>query len=424
MFFGKKHKRKAATIKIRESHHETIPVDDLVPGMFITELDIPWEQSPFLFQGFRLENLQDVEAVKNCCKQVTIDVTQTRKISLPRHAVDERGFTHTTHIQRSSTTRLEISRATNVYRQTSTLVNDIIDDVRLGKAIDSKNAKEAVSGAVDSIIRTPDAMLMLTRIKHRDAYTAEHSLNVAILTIAFGRALGLERDKLEQIGVCGLLHDMGKIVIPNEVLNKQGQLSPEEFEIMKQHTTNGRDIIAASGGEFPGAMDVAHAHHERLDGSGYPRGLYGHQTTLWTKIVAIADTFDAMTSDRVYKEGRTNMDAFRVLNEGRGKLFDTNLVMRFIGSIGIYSPGSLVLLNSGEIGLVVESNPKAALLPQILLLRNPQQQEIEPRMIDLADQVKIPGSGIFYKITKMLRASEHGIDLPQLREQGFLLNQL
>jgi HD-GYP domain-containing protein (c-di-GMP phosphodiesterase class II) len=207
-------------------------------------------------------------------------------------------------------------------------------------------------------------------------------------------------------------------------LNKQGQLSPEEFEIMKQHTTNGRDIIAASGGEFPGAMDVAHAHHERLDGSGYPRGLYEHQTTLWTKIVAIADTFDAMTSDRVYKEGRTNMDAFRVLNEGRGKLFDTNLVMRFIGSIGIYSPGSLVLLNSGEIGLVVESNPKAALLPQILLLRDPHQQEIEPRMIDLADQVKIPGSSIFYKITKMLRASEHGIDLTQLREQGFLLNQL
>lgn len=301
----------------------------------------------------------------------------------------------------------------------------MMDDIRLGKAIDTKGAKQVVSDAVDSIIKTPDAMMMLTAIKNRDEYTAEHSLNVAVLTIAFGRALGLERERLEELGVCGLLHDMGKVLTPDEVLLKEGKLTQEEFSIMKKHPVNGRNIIADSGGNFPGAMDVAHSHHERVDGHGYPRGLYEHQMTLWSKIVSITDAFDAITSNRCYQDGRTNMEAFRIMNKSRGKQFDSNLVMRFIGAVGIYPPGSIVKLNSGESGVVIESNPKSSLLPKVLIIRNALDMVEEPRLVDLADKVLVPGSNReYYKITASLKKSETDIDLQDLKDNGFLLTEV
>jgi len=275
VFDEKKNRKKPATIIIKESHLQEIPVGELTPGMFVAKLDIPWEDSPFLFQGFKLENWQDVDAVISCSKSVTIDIRQTQKIKLPRLDTDQNGFSTTTRIKRSSSTKQEIGRATRTYKETSSLVNNMMDDIRLGKAIDTQGAKQVVSDAVDSIIQTPDAMMMLTRIKNRDEYTAQHSLNVAILTIAFGRALNLERERLEELGVCGLLHDMGKILTPDNVLLKEGSLDEEEFQEMKKHPVYGRDIIASSGGLFPGAMDVAHSHHERLDGSGYQITLSG-----------------------------------------------------------------------------------------------------------------------------------------------------
>ncbi len=416
-----KKRKRPASISITESKLQDIPVGELAPGMFVAELDIPWEESPFLFQGFRLENWNDVDAVVNCCQRVKIDFQQSTKIKLPRHDRENADKAAGTRINRSSSTKQEIKRATKTYDSASGLVNNIMDDIRLGKAIDTQSAKQVVSEAVDSIIHTPDAMLMLTRIKDRDEYTAQHSMNVAVLTIAFGRALGLERERLEELGVCGLLHDMGKVLTPSEVLLKQGKLTHEEFLQMKKHPVDGRDILSSNGGLFPGAMDVAHSHHERLDGSGYPRGLYEHQTTLWSKVVAITDAFDAITSDRCYQDGRTNMDAFRILNNERGTKFDSNLVVRFIGAIGIYPPGSIVKLNSGESGVVIEANPKHALLPSVLLLRDKEERIIEPRLINLAEKVKIAGMDEFYKITSTLRSRETSIDLHEMKDKGFLL---
>ena len=425
MFFKKEKKRRTRpSITVKESTLQKIPVGELSPGMFVAELDIPWEDSPFLFQGFKLQNWEDVDAVIACCKEVTIDIQQTEKINLPRNAVDQSNRVSHGKLQKIDT-RTEITNATKHYNQASKLVVNMMDDIRLGKAIDTKGAKQVVSEAVDSIIKTPDAMLMLTAIKNRDKYTAEHSLNVAVLTIAFGRALGLERERLEELGVCGLLHDMGKVLTPDEVLLKEGKLTEEEFKIMKKHPVNGRNIIADSGGNFPGAMDVAHSHHERVDGHGYPRGLYEHQMTLWSKIVSITDAFDAITSNRCYQDGRTNMEAFRIMNKARGRQFDSNLVMRFIGAVGIYPPGSIVKLNSGESGVVIESNPKSSLLPKVLIIRNALDMLEEPRLVDLAEKVLVPGSTReYYKITAALKRSETDIDLQDLKDKGFLLTEV
>jgi HD-GYP domain-containing protein (c-di-GMP phosphodiesterase class II) len=389
--------------------------------MYVAELDIPWEDSPFLFQGFKLQNWEDVDAVIACCREVTIDIQKTEKINLPRNTIDQNNHVSHGKLQKVDT-RSEIDNATKNYNQASKLVVNMMDDIRLGKAIDTESAKQVVSDAVDSIIKTPDAMMMLTAIKNRDDYTAEHSLNVAVLTIAFGRSLGMERERLEELGICGLLHDMGKVLTPDEVLLKEGKLSDVEYSIMKKHPTNGRNIIADSGGNFPGAMDVAHSHHERIDGHGYPRGLYEHQMTLWSKIVSITDAFDAITSNRCYQDGRTNMEAFRIMNKARGKQFDSNLVMRFIGAIGIYPPGSVVQLNSGESGVVIEANTKSSLLPKVIIIRDPLNIPMEPKLVDLAEKVLVPGSNRdYYKITTMLKGSQTDIDLHELKAKGFLL---
>jgi HD-GYP domain-containing protein (c-di-GMP phosphodiesterase class II) len=392
--------------------------------MYVAELAIPWEESPFMFQGFKLKSWEDVDTVIEHCRHVTVDFKQTQILKIPRNEIGDQRYSSMGKIQRSASTQQEITRANKTYKHASGLVHNMMDDIRLGKAIDTKAAKEVVSDAVDSIIRTPDAMMMLTTIKNRDEYTAEHSLNVAVLTIAFGRALNMERERLEELGVCGLLHDMGKVLTPDEVLLKEDRLTEEEFQVMKKHPTNGRDIIAGSGGNFPGAMDVAHSHHERIDGHGYPRGLYEHQMTLWSKIVSITDAFDAITSNRCYQDGRSNMEAFRIMNKARGKQFDADLVMRFIGAIGIYPPGSIVKLNTGESGVVVEANPKSSLLPKVLIVRDAIDQVLEPRLIDLADKVKTPLGNEFYKIITTLKRSETSIDVHELKEKNFLLTEI
>lgn len=425
MFFKKDKKRpRRPAITVTENTLQKIPAGELVPGMFVSELDIPWEDSPFLFQGFKLQNWEDVDAVIACCREVSIDIKQTEKINLPRNLTEESKRVAHRKVQKKDT-RSEIGRATRLHGEASKLVTNMMDDIRLGKAIDTQGAKQVVSEAVDSIISTPDAMMMLTAIKNRDEYTAEHSLNVAVLTIAFGRALGLERERLEELGACGLLHDMGKVLTPDEVLLKEGRLNEEEYQVMKKHPTNGRDIIAGSGGNFPGAMDVAHSHHERIDGHGYPRGLYEHQMTLWSKIVSITDAFDAITSNRCYQDGRTNMEAFRIMNKARGKQFDSNLVMRFIGAIGIYPPGSIVKLNSGESGVVIETNPKSSLLPKVMLIRDAHSIIMQPKLVDLSEKVVAPGTnGEFYKITTMLKRNETDINLEELKAQGFLMTEV
>lgn len=419
-----KKRLRPATIVVKDSSLDTIPANQLAPGMYVAELDIPWEDSPFLFQGFQLKDWHDVDAVQKCSKSVVIDQQKTQRINLPRRQAENSAPAVHTTVTKNAVTHQEIVRAGRLHDNTSNLVHNIMNGIKLGKAIDTQSAREVVTETVDSMITAPDAMMMLTRIRERDDYTAQHSMNVAVLTIAFGRALKMKRERLIELGVCGLLHDMGKVLTPIEVLNKEGSLNEEEFEIMKHHPKDGRDILASSGGLFNGAIDVAHAHHERLDGSGYPRGLYAHQTTQWSKIVAITDVFDAITSDRCYKNGRTSLEAFRILNNSRGSKFDSNLVMRFIGSIGIYPAGTIVKLNSGESGIVIEANPKKALQPKVLIVRDAEEQLVQARLIDISEQVRIEGQEAIYKIVDTLHPSKTSIDMHELKNSGFLLDTI
>lgn len=409
----------------KDSNLARIDASGLQPGMYVHKLDRSWLDSPFLFQGFVLDNWDDVHAVQDICKWVIIDIKRQVKIDRPERAISSSSCASTTlTTTKPVPAERELKRANRAFQHTSKLILDTIDGIQLGKSIDTPLAKEAVAECVDSIICAPDAMLMLTQLKDKDLYTSQHSLNVAILSIAFGRALGIERTKLEELGLCGMFHDMGKVLTPDKILNKKGRFTGEELAIMKQHPANGREIIVSSGGFFSGAVDVAYGHHEWLNGTGYPNKRYDHQLTTWTKIVAITDAFDAITSARVYKKGHSNMEAFRILNKERGTHFDSRLVMKFISAIGIYAPGSSVLLNTGEAGVVIETNPRSALKPKVLILRDKAAQPVTPRLLNLSDPQITASNGQPYRVIRMLKENEYGINLHDLLKTGYAGDQV
>jgi putative nucleotidyltransferase with HDIG domain len=397
-----------------------MPVADLRVGMRVMELDRPWEGTPFLFQGFVIESEDELELVRELCDSVYIDIESTIEYrNAPLKPGQSGSGTTITRIAKKTPVERELYTAHRTYTDSARLTKSVLDDVRLGRVIDTPATKSAVESCVESILRSPDALLLLTNLRNKDAYTAEHSLNVSILTLALGRHMGLDREKLVELGMCALLHDVGKMLVPDEILNKEGRFTDEEFETMKQHTVYGRDLLMASTGMPLASLDVAHGHHEAIDGSGYPRGLTGGSMSEWTKAVAITDAFDAITTERVYREARTSLDALRILNGSRGRRYDTELVRKFVRAVGIFPPGSVVELTNGFVCVVVESNEEQRLRPRVLVVRFQGQDLDEPRPLNLAtiraDKQKRP-----IQITRMLRPDKAGVDLLALRDRGFL----
>jgi putative nucleotidyltransferase with HDIG domain len=312
-------------------------------------------------------------------------------------------------------------QAQSTHVASSRLIRTIMDDVRLGKSVDTPAAREAVTECVDSVIANQDAIALLTRIREKDEYTSQHSLSVSILTVALGRHMGMDRAELIDLGLCGLLHDVGKVMIPDEVLLKPGKLSEPEMDVMRGHTTYGRDVLMSSRGAPLKALDVAHAHHERFNGSGYPRGLTESQITPYTRMVAITDTFDAITTDRIYSNSRANMEAFRILSKGRNTHWDAKLVIGFVEAIGIYPAGTAVELSNNMIGIVVETHPTLKLRPKVVLTHTPDGPLNPPVLLELATQMK-DEHGQALQIGRVLRPSVADVSLHTLRDRGILDN--
>jgi HD-GYP domain-containing protein (c-di-GMP phosphodiesterase class II) len=399
-----------------------IDVKDLRVGMYVSKLDRPWLETNFLFQGFELKNENDVKAVQQQCDYVYIDVTKqskTPQIYAKSTAYSKDFLEKHTPPEKRSTFAKEIKNAEYVHHKTSNLVKSFMEEVRLGKTINVELAKKAVAECVESIINAPDALMWMTQLKKRDEYTAQHSMNVCIYSIALGRHINLPIAELHHVGLCGMMHDMGKMKIPLEILNKPGKFTSEELKIMQGHTTLGWKLLMASPGMYGGAIDVAHTHHEKLDGTGYPRQLKAEQITPYARIVAIADMYDAITSDRIYQNGRTHLEAISILTKNSGSHLDSLLTIKFIECLGIYPPGSVVELNTGEVGIVVEVNPKAKIRPKIILLLDEHKQPRQERLIDLS-KLDLDASGHAYSIRKTERPDTYNVDVIQYYQKGIL----
>lgn len=401
-----------------------IDVHELKVGMYVCKLDKPWLESGFLFQGFELKNQTDVDAVKKECQFVFIDVEKQNispKFEARSSAYLSGSLEKSPPKSRSSFVQ-EIDCAAHVYGKTSDLVRSFMEDVHFGKAINVAIAKKVVAECVDSVLNAPDALIWMTQLKHRDMYTAQHSMNVCILSVALGRHLNLDETALNNLGLCGMMHDMGKMKVPLDILNKPGRLEPDELKIMQSHSLEGAKLLIHSKDMYAGAIDVARCHHERLDGAGYPHQLIDTQITFYTRIVTIVDMYDAISSDRVYQKGRGHLEAIKIMASMCGTQLDTKLTYKFIECLGIYPSGSIVELNSGEIAVVVEVNPRHKLKPKIMLLLDENKQK---RPLQLVDLFLMGGMEVNNRTIKnIIRADQYNIDLEAYYNRGLIGNGL
>jgi len=302
----------------------------------------------------------------------------------------------------------ELPTARHVYLAAKTIVQNAMHDTRLGRAINVEAVNQVVSDMADSIFRNPDALSSLSRLKRFDEYTFYHSVNTALLAMSLGRSLGFDRSALHVAGVGTLLHDIGKMKVPLEVLNKPGRFEAHEMEIMKQHVLRGVEVLAGTTGLGDSYIQPALEHHERVNGTGYPHQRAKNEISQFGLITAVVDIYDAMTSDRCYHKGRPSHEVLQLLYRlSLDGHLDSMLVQRFIQVVGIYPVGSIVELNTGETGIVKQINHHAPLAPLVLLVKSAGNTVLSsPHELDLVAQINTPHR----KITAILDPQHAGID--------------
>ncbi|MCW8931325.1 MAG: HD-GYP domain-containing protein [Gammaproteobacteria bacterium] len=396
-------------------------VDLLEIGMFVSRLDRPWEETDFIYQGFQINTLDELHTLKETCEYVYVRAAKQKwHIEQDSEPSEEsKQQERITYINKVPIDQ-ELNQARSAYRDASSQTSAILDSIRLTGELNVHQVNQVVDDCVDSILRNDSALVWLTQIRNKDNYTAEHSLRVCIYAIALGRELGFRELELQNIGVCGLLHDVGKVRIPENLLLKQENLTEEEVKIMQLHPVYGKKLLISKSGIYPGAVDVAYCHHERLDGSGYPRGITAERIPYYAKIIGILDSYDSMISDKPYSKGMTTLDACRHIYQCKDSLYDKTILGHFIHFIGIYAPGSLVEMNTGEVGIVIETNNEDGIKPKILLVLGSDKQEKNERIIDLK-KGDITFTNTRYVIKKSLSNGAYGIKIESYLKKGLLV---
>lgn len=383
-----------------------IPVSELKFGMYVAELDRPWTDTPFVFQGFVLSTQQQLDALKKYCKTVFIDVERGPAPApqpTPRAPYPER-----------VSVEQEYRPARTAYKASRSLLGDVLGAVRIGRTLDAGRVAAAVSSMTESVLRNPDALLLFSQLRAKGEYTESHAIDSSVYMITFGRFLQLGQAQIEFLGYLGLLQDVGKVRLARELLDKRGRLSMEEYEQAKLHVRYSEEILRATPGLPADLARAAGLHHERLDGSGYPKGLRGPEIGQYGLIAAIVDTFDALTVRRPYAEPVSPSAAISMLYRWRGIYFDANLVEQFIRCIGIFPVGSLVELNTGEVGVVIAQNPAKRLLPRVMVIRDSHRNPMIPqKLLDLS-RAPMASKDEAYRIRGTLEAGAVPFDAEEL----------
>ena len=395
-----------------------IPVSRLKPGMFIQEMCGDWMSHPFWRAQFKLKDSADLRRiVESGIQHVYIDTdkgiddvdavaAEDVKQAVEQEIIAALSVPEAQHVR--ATVHEELARARKVHEQAHKVVRTMMSDVRLGKAVSIEDAEPVVEAITGSVLRNSGALLGLIGIKNKDDYTFLHSVSVCTLMIAFGRSLGLEGDELRQGGIGGLLHDIGKMKVPDAVLNKPGRLTDAEFDLIRQHPGDGHEVLVNTPGIGPIPLDITRHHHERLDGTGYPDRLAGDQISAMARMAAIVDVYDAITADRCYHKGMPAAEALRKMWEWSTNHFDQKLLQAFMRCVGIYPVGSLVRLESGRLGVVVEQNDGSLLTPKLRVFFSTRSNGyIKPEMLDLGRKL---GSGGGDRIVSAESPDKWGVD--------------
>ena len=353
-----------------------IKVNDVRLGMYIQEVCGSWMDHPFWKNSFKLTDDNDLNTLKNCgVDEIWIDTSLGLDVDsgVAAHSQSEAELKVENELKKIEQTpqktealvslQIELIAAKKLHAKAKKAVVSIFKDVRMGNALKFDDAVSLVNEINQSIIRNPSALICLSRLKTADNYTYLHSVSVCVLMIALGRQLGMKDDMLKQAGIAGLLHDIGKVFIPDEVLNKPGKLTDEEFNIVKMHPVKGWEFLKDSGEVSDLILDVCRHHHERVDGMGYPDKLSGEALTLFARMGAVCDVYDAITSNRSYKKGWEPVESIRKMAEWNNGHFDEVVFHAFVKTVGIYPTGTLLKLKSGRLGVVTDQSKKSLVMP-------------------------------------------------------------
>ena len=400
---------------------QKVPVAELQFGMYVWELDRPWTETPFMFQGFVLKSPQQLEALRKYCKHVYIDTEKADNAApqakLPSGAgplaADLPGTGKVVHREPSSVEG-EWPAARAALKEGQSAVAALFEAVRVGKVLEAGEARTAVGNMTASMLRNPDALMLFAAMRERGGYQLERALDVSVYMIAFARFLGMEEEDVERAGLVGLLQDIGMLQLPSEMLQKPGRLEPAEFKVVQGHVERASKVLAGAVGLPADVARLAAQHHERYEGTGYPQGLRGGAIGVIGAMAGIVDTFDALTVKRPYAEPLSPSNALNLLFRMRGKSFHPVLVEQFIRCIGYFPVGSVVELNSGEIGVVVSQNVEQRLQPRVMVVRDAAGQPLRPqKLLNLAKLPKMSAEEP-YRIRRTLEYGRAGTTLNEI----------
>lgn len=376
-----------------------IDTKDVALGMYVTRIDRPWLETPFLLQGFMINTPEDKELLTKYCEYCYVDVHRSKTIKPDFQGTTHRSTTpvrknpekpgrpkvkpfkrrHT--IEDSATMEEELHRVQKSHKTMTSVLKDMMFSLRSSKKLDLKATQEAIKPMVDSMIRNPDALLWLNRLRQLDDYNYSHALGCSMWSMAMGRQLGLPRMDIESLGIGGLLLDVGKTQIPEKLLTKKELLSEQENAIIQSHVQKSMEILLRDNKVNIKILGMIEHHHERINGEGYPEGLTGDYIPLFAKIAAIVDCYDAITSHRSYAKAISSQEAVKKIYEWRGKDFQAELVEEFIQAVGMFPAGTLIELTDGSVAVVVNESRTRRLRPKVMLLLNPDKSMREDYII-------------------------------------------
>jgi len=408
-----------------------IAVRDLEVGMFVSDLDRPWHQTPFPIQGFRIRSQDDIRALASHCSWVSVDVAEARdsvelsKVVRPAFGAkggQRGGGREELHLPPLSIREPVKYQAVTTLKREMKLSKRLLEDAgvaleQLYAAVTSQEARDlrpvaaVINKMVRSVIRQPDALLWLSRIRQHDNHVYRHALNTSVWALVCGRQLGLNEGLLNHLGLGCLLSQVGKTQLPEDLLSREGQLGPEEYALYRTYVDKGMDILEFSG-LSRAVLSIVQGHRERHNGSGFPEGIRGDRIPLLAKIAGLAEFFESLIGPREsLAEPMTPAKAVALLYDMRNIEFQDDLVEGFIRAIGIYPTGSLVELTDGQRGIVISHSPERRLWPRVMLMTDCYQTPLKAaKVVDLAKYNESRAAAEILAIKECLVHGTEGLD--------------
>lgn len=372
-----------------------ITARDLRKGMYINDLACGWLNHPFTLNKFLIKTDKEIAKIRDAnIESIEIDTNKGLDVFVEKRKRENKSLREAVNKLSNKDPELnaakaEIGAAKVAFSEAESFIVSMMAHAKMGQHVALELVDPVINKLSDSVLRNQNALLGLSRIRSMDQYTFEHSVSFSVLMMSFAKNMGKSKNFIRFVGIGGLLHDIGKTMTPEHILNKPGKLTAEEFLVMKEHVVHSRLILEKTEGLSQVSMDVAAMHHEKFDGGGYPRGLKGAQISLAGQMSAIVDVYDALTADRCYHKGKEPSEALKFLLNGAGAHFNPELVQKFIQSVGIYPAGCLVLLNNNHLAQVIEVK-KNILKPVVEMFLNTKTRSYVPhQIIDLNEQTEL-----------------------------------